>query len=216
MNKIPKNILIYGDSLAYGKVPKEEKRFAVSDTFPGIVRHILGNEYQIVNEGLRGRMLAGENPLRPERNGLEQFGPIFASHLPLDLVILILGTNDCNRPSEKTKDEYKKALAEYMAKIKTWSESFFMEVPQLLVVAPPPMRASEVPKDAIMYTLFGDEAEVKSIKLAEHYKEFCEENNVHFFDAATVCKTAENEGVHLDLENHALLGQALATVIKNF
>lgn len=213
MDKYVKNILIYGDSHVYGKVPKEEKRFSINDTFPGVLRNILGNDYNVVIEGLRGRMIAGENPLRPERNGLEQFGPIFASHLPLDLVVLMLGTNDCNRSSQKSKEEFKQALGEYLVKMKTWSDSFTMKNPQMLIVVPPSMISTEIVKDSIMETLFGEQAEEKSKKLSGFYKEFCEENNISFFDAGTVCTVAKNEGVHLDLENNLLLGQALASEI---
>src|SRR5689334_11654512 len=94
-NKAAKTILIYGDSFTFAKIPGG-LRYDCETRFTGVLQKELGKDYEVIEEGLRGRTVSGENSFFPYRNGLEQFGPIIGSHLPLDLLVLFLGTNDLN------------------------------------------------------------------------------------------------------------------------
>ena len=212
----PKQILFYGDSLVFGKKPTVPERFDTDVRFTGVTQKILGVDFKIIEEGLRARNLCGENPFFAERDGLVQFGPIMSSHLPLDIVDIMLGTNDCNKSTEKSVDEITLALDAYREKMKA-ACAFFggIAVPKLLIVSPPSIRGAEADKDARMKNIFGPDAEARSKKFAVIYAEYCQKNNIAFFDAATVCSTADGEGVHLDEENNRKLGEALAEQIKN-
>ncbi|HEY1041405.1 MAG TPA: GDSL-type esterase/lipase family protein [Candidatus Paceibacterota bacterium] len=214
-NPSAKQILIYGDSLVYGKKPSVPERFDSATRFTGIIQELLGNNFNIIEEGLRARMLVGENVFFPERNGLEQFGPIFGSHVPLDLVVIMLGTNDGNSGQHRTAEEYASTLGSYLEKISTWCTNLGIPTtPKVLLVAPPHMQASEIAQDTALTKIFGEAAEQKSKELAPIYEQFARENNIAFFDASTVCKSASGEGVHLDIENNKLLGEALARKIQ--
>ena len=212
----PQQILFYGDSLVFGKKPVVLERFEKDVRFTGVAQKILGTDFTIIEEGLRARNLSGENPFFVDRDGLVQFSAIMSSHLPLDLVIIMLGTNDCNKSSEKSADEISLALDSYREKIKS-ACAFFggVALPRLLIVSPPHIRGSEADKDSRMKNIFGSDAEERSKKLATIYAEYCQKNNIAFFDAATVCSTADGEGIHLDIENNRKLGEALAKQIKN-
>lgn len=208
-------VLIYGDSLVFGKKPALAKRFDADVRFTGVVQHILGQGYEIIEEGLRARNLFGENSFFPERNGLDQFGPIFGSHLPLDLVVLILGTNDCNSTSNKSPEEFTQALEMYLSKIDIWCKQFSLDaIPRILVVASPYIQDAEVAKDTKIASIFGTGGEEKSKTLAPIYEEFCKKHGIDFFDANVVCSTSIGEGVHMDSENNRKLGEALAEKIK--
>ena len=89
-----KNILCFGDSNTYGYIPIERKRYAYEERWPGLLAAALGGEYHIIEEGLNGRTTAFTDYLEPDRNALEYIGPCILSHAPLDLVIIMLGTND--------------------------------------------------------------------------------------------------------------------------
>ncbi len=210
-----KSVLIYGDSLVYGKLPNVPTRYAREKRFIGVAEKELGNEYRIIDEGLRARLLSGENGFFPERNGLDQFGPIFASHLPLDLVCLFLGTNDCNKKDTKTSDEIKESLYAYLEKINSWIESMSIDhKPLLMIIAPPIVRGDQVMMSESIQTIFNEQSEEKTLKLVDIYKSFCDETGSIFFNASDYSKTADGEGVHLDEENNRLLGLALAEKIK--
>lgn len=209
-----KSVLIYGDSLVHGKVPKEVKRYSYQDNFTGILAEKLGSQYVVIAEGLRARTLSGENGFFNERNGLSQFGPIFGSHLPLDLVCIFLGTNDCNKKDAKSDVEIKQSLQEYKKKIIQWCADLSIEyVPRIMLIAPPIIRGDQVLQDSGMSVIFDETSEKKSVSLKALYRDFCSENSFLFFDAGEFCQTSDGEGVHLDRENNILLAQGLFTKI---
>jgi len=213
-NTRAKRILFYGDSLAFGKKPSVPER--LDGRFTRVIQNTLGSDFEIIEEGLRARTLSGENTFFPERNGLDQFGPIFGSHLPIDLLVLMLGTNDCNKTGDKTKQEYHKALNMYLEKMNVWCKQFFIETVSLvLIIAPPHINGAELVHDKLMFSIFGEDAERKSKLLPEIYEKFCKEYNLAYFNADAICTTAKGEGIHLDPENNKILGEALALKIRN-
>ncbi len=217
MNTHPnaKQIMIYGDSLVYGKKPLVPERFGGDTRFTGIIQCELGENFEIIEEGLRARNLAGENPFFKERNGLEQFGPIYGSHVPLDLVILMLGTNDCNRAPEKSEKGFELALDGYIEKIVDWNKQLgITQVPKILLVAPPLIRSEEAAKNENITNIFGPDSEERTRKLEATYAAYATKHSLPFFAASSVCAAAENEGIHLDVENNERLGKGLAEVIR--
>jgi len=211
-----KFILAYGDSLVYGKMPGTPKRYERSKNFIGILEHELGNNYRIVDEGLRARTLSGENSFFQNRNGLTQFGPILGSHLPLDLVCIFLGVNDCNKKDTKNNNTIFDSLHDYKNQIVAWCKDLSVdEIPKLMIISPSFIRAEQLATDSTMSDIFGHDSEERSKNLKTIYKDFCDKENCIFFDASTCCITANGEGVHLDEENNALLGKALAEKIKS-
>lgn len=214
-NKNPKDILIYGDSLVYGKLPKFPIRYERPKNFIGVLENELGGDYRIIDEGLRARTLSGENGLYENRNGLSQFGPILGSHLPLDLVCIFLGINDCNKKDTKNKEEIYSALIEYKKEITTWCKNLAIDtVPKIMIISPPIIRSDQTAMDEGMTNVFEKEAEEKSRSLKDVYKSFCENEDCIFFNADEYCKTVDGEGIHLDEENNILLGKAIAEKIK--
>ncbi len=210
-----KHILIYGDSLVYGKKPSKPERFPFGHNFTEILSENLGKEFHVICEGLRARTLGGENGFFPERNGLDQFGPIFGSHVPLHLVAIMLGTNDCNAKDTKGLEDIQRILTTYKEKISMWCTSLSIShTPQLMFISPPEIRDSETQKDESMKKIFHPGAQQKLQSISEAIKTFCEKENCLFFDASRVCKAADEEGVHLDEENNQKLGIALAEHIK--
>ncbi len=211
-----KTILFYGDSLVYGKIPKYAKRYERGVNFIGVLEGNLGLNYRIIDEGLRARTIAGENHYFKYRDGLNQFGPILGSHLPLDVVCIFLGTNDCNMKDTKNNEEIYSSLLDYKNQIIDWSKNLSIEkLPKIIIIAPPVIRSDQVINDEAMSCIFDSNSEIKSNNLKTVYKEFCEKENCIFFDAGKYCITANDEGIHLDPENNLLLGNALSEQIKS-
>ena len=210
-----KTILIYGDSLVYGKMPKTPKRYERSKNFIGVIEKELGHDYRIIDEGLRARTLSGENGFFSYLSGVEQFGPLLESHLPLDFVCIFLGVNDCNKKDTKTSEDVEFALEKYLEEVKTWCESLSIEsLPKVMIIVPPAIRGDQLLLNENMFSIFGSGAEEKYKELVSIYQNFCEKYKCVFFDASKHCVTADEEGIHLDENNNALLGVALANKIK--
>src|SRR5271165_6929995 len=87
-------VLCYGDSNTWGHNPENGLRYARDQRWPGVLRQSLGLGYDVIEEGLSGRTTVFNDPLEPYKSGKEYLPPCLRSHSPVDLVILMLGTND--------------------------------------------------------------------------------------------------------------------------
>ena len=87
------NILCFGDSNTFGTNPCGG-RWSRDVRWPGALQQRLGPAYYIIEEGLGGRTTVIEDTLEPDKNGRRHLPVALRSHRPLDLVILMLGTND--------------------------------------------------------------------------------------------------------------------------
>src|SRR5690606_11279776 len=90
-----KTILAYGDSLTFGADPGGGPRHAYEDRWPTTLEQGLGGKARVIAEGLGGRATAYDDwTANADRNGARILPTLLASHAPLDLVIIMLGTND--------------------------------------------------------------------------------------------------------------------------
>ena len=98
---VMKTIMCYGDSNTWGCIPlagpQPPRRYGPAQRWPGVLRRELGDGYWIVEEGLNGRTTVWDDPLEPFRSGKELLAPCLMTHEPIDLVIVMLGTNDLKR-----------------------------------------------------------------------------------------------------------------------
>ena len=92
-----KRVLCFGDSLTWGFDPDTRQRFGEVARWPRVMGELLGGGYEVIEEGQNGRTIATEDPAEGEKNGLKYIGPCLESHSPLDIVIIMLGSNDCKR-----------------------------------------------------------------------------------------------------------------------
>ncbi len=92
-----KRILVYGDSNVWGDGP--HGRLPDVQQWPVILQKKLGGQFKVAQEGLSGRFAGGFTyEKKPYYSGQAHFEPIFRTASPVDLVILMLGTNDLNKP----------------------------------------------------------------------------------------------------------------------
>ena len=206
-------ILFYGDSLVYGKVSGENRRFAANERFTGRIQQLFGAEAEILEEGLRGRMLIGENKFFPERDGLQQFGPIVGSHLPITVLVIFLGTNDCNAGGEVSEERFLRAYSEYMQKLKIWAAFLSVGEPQVMLVAPPAI--NEAYFDEAMRKVFGSGAADRVSRLPSIIKNCADRLSVDYFDSSVVCQPASGDGIHLDVAANEALAEALHDKLRS-
>ena len=89
-----KRIICYGDSNTYGYLPPTGGRFAEHERWIGILQELLGPEYKIIEEGLGGRTKVLDEVLEDYLNGKKLIIPCIKTHYPVDLILIMLGTND--------------------------------------------------------------------------------------------------------------------------
>ncbi len=207
-----KRILVYGDSYVFGVIPGGNgARYDASTRYTGVAQNYLGSDYDILEAGLRGRTISGENGYFPHRNGLMQFDGIIGSHLPLDLVCLALGTNDTNSSRDQSPQVMVEGYIKYLRSISWWAKHLGFPKPRIALIAPPEINEPDSIK--VFKNIFNGSSP-KIIEFRTLLKDFATENKVLFFDAGAHCAVSPLDGVHLDIENNRLLGRAFAQFIK--
>lgn len=219
MNTNPnaKVVLCYGDSNTRGTQPDGVGRYPANVRWTGQLQKLLGDAYYVIEEGLGGRStdLEHPNPNKPNRNGLTYFRPCLESHLPIDIVIIMLGTNDLKTKYNRSAQGVADALGKYVNTIKEIVIEKGVQQPRIILVSPAPMDSAargfieELKSGESMYDNVSVE---KSKQLAESIRELAKKTGCEFLDAALVAK-AGDDGAHLTAESHATLAEAIAKLI---
>lgn len=214
-----RNILVFGDSLTWGWVPKEPivptTRHAEADRWPVIMAEALGEGYHVVTEGLSGRTTNIDDPNAPGLlNGADDLDALVMSHEPLDLVVILLGTNDTKSYLDRSPLEIGLGMGELINIVQEGSGLgwYDYEPPQVMVISPPPL-GDEIDPGAAED--FADGAE-KIAALPPIYSAIADAAGVDFFDAASVVETSHvgPDGIHLLAEGNEVLGAAVAREVE--
>lgn len=207
-----KTILAYGDSLTWGYNPETGLRHDFFDRWPNVVAKALGHGVRVISEALNGRTTAfDDHTVVAERNGVKILPTMLASHQPLDLVVIMLGTNDLKLHTGGGRVfESRQGLESLVEIVQTFPYQRGYEPPKLLLVAPPQFCETTEPDFAL---LFGHAVE-ESIHFRSAVTKVAEEYGCAMFDASEVCETSSLDGIHLDAENTRRLGDALVEPIR--
>ena len=134
-----KRILCYGDSNTWGYDPVTGDRFDAHTRWTRILAKALGAGYEIIEEGLNGRTTVWDDPIEGDKNGKTYLMPCLATHRPLDLVILMLGTNDLKHRFSLTAFDIAEGAKVLGQTIQTSACTSGRTAPPLLLMAPAPL-----------------------------------------------------------------------------
>lgn len=217
-----KRIMVFGDSNSWGWMPVEEGtpsgRYPQARQWPEVMRAVLGEGHEVIVEALNGRTTDVHDPSVPQiggagLNGAAYLPAALASHVPLDLVIVMLGTND-------TKEQYARSPlrialgAGLLVETVLSSGSNFgtgwhdYPAPRVLLIAPPPLGQGGIATEQFQG---GQE---KSRQLAPLYRKIAEAAGVAFLDAGEVIATDGVDGVHFSAAAQRALGLAVAEAVR--
>jgi len=207
-----RQILVYADSLSWGIVPTTRHRLPFEQRWPGVLENALnaaGESVRVTEDCVNGRRTVFEDPYKKGRNGLAGIAERIEAQSPLALVILMLGTNDFQSMHPHDAWHSAQGIAALVGAIRTAPIEPGMPVPPILIVAPPPFDDPRGP----LGPKFKGAAE-KSAGLAAAFAAVAAELGCAFFDAASVTPASRVDGIHLDAEQHGVLGRALVTVVR--
>ncbi|WP_337270998.1 SGNH/GDSL hydrolase family protein [Oryzifoliimicrobium ureilyticus] len=206
-----KTILCYGDSLTWGYDAVTIGRHPFEDRWPSVLQEALTGEARVIAEGLNGRTTAFDDHLADcDRNGARVLPTILQTHAPVDLVILLLGTNDMKPVVCGSAFAACQGIARLVRLIRSHAWPFDFDVPDILIVSPPAICATA---NAAFAAAFPGGIE-ESRKLPTLYRDLADELGCGFFDANSVAKTTPIDGIHLDAANTRALGQGLEPVAR--
>jgi lysophospholipase L1-like esterase len=201
-------ILVYGDSLSWGIVPGTRQRFALEARWPGVLEQELaarGRRVRVIEDCLNGRRTVWEDPFKPGRNGLQGLAQRIEACSPLTLVVLMLGTNDVQSMHPHTAWHAAQGVKTLVSAIRQAPIEPGMPVPPVLVIAPP---VAGPPRGSSLLKFEGASARGRDFPAA--YRAITDELGCPFLDAGTVVVSSPVDGVHLDADQHLLLGRAVA------
>lgn len=206
-----KRIMCFGDSNTWGAIPAEDLRHEEDVRWTGILQKELGPGYRIIEEGQNGRTSLLDDPMEGRLSGLRYFAACCESQVPLDLIILMLGTNDLKARFNLGAKVIANGLKRYLDVLKV--VPLAGKTPKVLLVSP--IRISPAYRNHVLFSdMFGDDADVRSGRLAEAYKEMALETGIEWLDAAQYAQASLRDGIHMEAEEHGKLGLAMAKKVR--
>lgn len=209
MNTNPnaKTIVCYGDSNTWGANPHKDERHPANVRWVGVLQDLLGKDYEVINEGLCGRTFVAEDPIKPFRTGITHLQSILHTNSPIDIITVMLGTNDIKNTFGLTVEEIASHLEQTIQLIRAESDD---HIPKIIVICPPLVT---VPKNVELDVRLKDAPEM-SRKLPKLYEEIAKRNNCSFLDTSFI-DLINTDGYHLDVEHHKALGEKVYEIIHS-
>ena len=206
MQKI--RILCYGDSNTFGARPDGlAERFSDDERWAGVLQQTLGDGYQVLVEGLGGRTTVWDDPIEPYRNGSAYLTPCLWSQAPLDLVIVLLGTNDLKQRFSATAQDIANGAGRLVAMIHGSGAGRSGASPRVLLLSPAlPGKLTDLAE------MFNGAPE-KAARMGGYFRQVAELYGCEFLDLAPFIHSSDLDGIHLDREEHTRLGQVVAEKI---
>jgi lysophospholipase L1-like esterase len=205
-----KSILAFGDSLTWGFEAGAFKRHDFENRWPNALAAGLKHA-RVIEEGMNGRTTVFPDPTcDAERNGAVALPMLLTTHQPLDLVVVMLGTNDIKYANRCRAFDAAMGMQRLVNLVKNHDYNADYAVPQILLMSPPHLVKTE---DEWFNDLWGHAIEESKL-FGRHYKRVADESECHFFDAASVAAADKTDGGHLDAANTRKIGEALVPVVK--
>jgi lysophospholipase L1-like esterase len=206
-----KSILCFGDSLTWGFMAGAWTRHRFEIRWPNVLAAGLDGKVLVIEEGMNGRTTAYDDPTdAAELNGAKALPIMLKSHEPIDLVIIMLGTNDLKFAARCRAFDAALGMGRLIEIVQHYPFNENYAPPQLLIISPPALVKT---KDEFFNDLW-DHGIEESKKFAYHYAKLAKERGVNFFDAGSVAKADPVDGGHLDAANTQAIGEALVPVVK--
>ena len=211
-----KHIICFGDSNTHGYCAEPAEcgggiRFDENSRWTCLLQQQLGSDYHVIEEGLSGRTCCIDDPIHEGLNALHYIYPCLKSHEFVDLLIIMLGTNDTKERFGLSPACIALGMARLVKKAQA-TECWGDKKPNILVIAPPHI-GEEMDRSEVSATM-GAGCAAKSRELAKYYAQQAELLGVHFLDAEALgCEFNRVDYMHLTRAGHAALASALANKI---
>ncbi len=203
-----KTILCFGDSNTWGADPAGGPRFGPEVRWTGVLQRELGERYRVIEEGLNGRTTVWDDPIEPDRNGKRYLVPCLETHEPLDLVTIMLGTNDLKRRFGLSASDIAQGAAHLAHVARQIGRNTAGEPPAVLLIAPPAV------SKLTEYDLMFEGAAEKSRRFGYYFRLAAGWAEVEFFDAGSAVTSSDLDGIHFAADQHANLGRAIAEQVR--
>ncbi len=199
-----KTIVCFGDSNTWGFNPANGTRYSMKERWGSLLREELGSDYYVLEEGHNGRTTVFDDPVGEYKSGKNYIIPCIESHGPVDLVIILLGTNDLKARFSLTAVDIANGAGMLVKMVQRSNAGPGAKAPRVILIAPPPIKELGVYAEAF------EGGAKKSYKLSERYKTVAEQLGCDFLDASQIIESSDIDGIHLEVSEHKKLAAAVA------
>jgi len=189
-----KRILCFGDSNTWGYDTETLERFDEDTRWTYKLSEALGDDYIVIEEGQNGRTSCFDDPLDPSKNGSHYLVPCLQTHDPLDLMVLMIGTNDLKQRYAATAKNIAESI-QRLVKMAQHTEVWKNE-PKILLVAP--IIVGKEYEKALYGENLGAGCHEKSVLLVKYVKMVAEENECYYMDANDFVTATPIDWLHID------------------
>lgn len=208
-----RTVLCFGDSNTHGTVAMrssgDRRRFDRGQRWPDIMAAALGPGWSVIAEGHPGRTAVFDDPVEgTHKNGMRALPVLLESHRPIDLVIIMLGTNDLKARFGVPPGDIAAGVERLVMMVRGSDAGPKSQPPKVLVAAPVPIREA-----GILAEIFAGGAD-KSHRLAGYLKDMAERRRAGFVDLGAVAEVDPVDGIHLVAEAHAAIGAAMTDAVR--
>ena len=206
-----KTVLCYGDSNTYGYDPRTGFRYPASVRWTCRLAALLGPDYHVIEEGCNGRTTVFDDPVEGWKNGLGYLKPCLNSHKPVDIVVMMLGSNDLKETFHASPEQIAEGAGVLVETIQTFTREKQGFEPKIVLVCPPEI--GEGITESPFYGSFYENAIERSRQLQALYKSVAERFGCIFVNAAAYIRPSAEDSLHLDPQAHAKLAEVLAEAV---
>lgn len=199
-----KTILCYGDSNTYGLKSDLVSRYPRNVRWTGILQEKLGSEYYVIEEGLGGRTTVWDDPVEDYKNGKKYLLPCLDSHKPLDLVIIMLGTNDLKSRFSVTPFDIGASMENLVKTIIKSDAGVDFQPPKILLVTPVPIHSVGRAMDL---DLMIPDMENRSKALSYYYEDIAKRYQLDYLNPEGKVEVNETDGYPLYRKGHGTDGR---------
>lgn len=211
-----KSILCYGDSNTFGHRPTDGQRYPYGVRWTSLLAENLGKDFQVIEAGLNSRTTVIDDEVEKYRNGLKYIDVVVEMNWPLDLVILMLGTNDMKVRYQAQAVDIAEGARSIVREIRRLHQEIRPDwMPQILLVSP--LLVGEKIRDGLSDCsegFGGERAYWLSRELAPLYQQVAREEGCHFVDAGSVASAGTADALHLEEEGHRDLAAAMEAKVR--
>lgn len=206
-----KSILCYGDSNTYGLKPDLVSRYPREVRWTGLLQEQLGGEYYIIEEGLGGRTTVWDDPVEEYKNGKKYLLPCLDSHKPLDLVVVMLGTNDLKSRFSVTPFDIGASMENLVKTILKTDAGIDFHPPKILLVTPVPIHSVGRKEDLDQMI---PDMERRSAALASYYKSIAEKYQLAYLDPSGLVEVNNVDGIHYTEKGHRQMADLIEKKVR--
>lgn len=209
-----RTVMCFGDSNTHGTMAHanlgDRGRFPPESRWPDVMASILGDDWQVIAEGHPGRTAVFDDPIEGEhKNGMRALPMLLETHRPLDLVIILLGTNDVKTRFSATAFDISKGLERLAQVILKSDAGPDGSAPKVLLAAP-----SAVEESGTLAPMFVG-ANEKSTALPALLSDVAARLGTGFVDMTRVATVDPVDGVHLTASAQQAIGQKMAQSVQD-